>query len=196
MNYGLPRPGLTKPTPPQPANLLLPCSSGRNRVCLCLLGTALIHAQEHRAALADFHSFAIRGQSDFTERLGPPGMEDAPVTESVRPAGIHGEEPKRLRIGIVVDRSTAWRPQILARIGQHSLAGIFPHDLGSHHYSPIATVRNLVASDLNLVVGILARGQLRCSPEYRMFRRYRAQVGGNSDGQVAKSHLIELKRDA
>jgi hypothetical protein len=29
-------------------------------------------------------------------------------------------------------------PEILVHIGQHALAGIFPHDLRSHHYWPIA----------------------------------------------------------
>ena len=49
---------------------------------------------------------------------------------------------------------------ILVYIGQHALAGVFPHDLRSHHYRPTFAVRNLVASDFNRVVGIFARREL------------------------------------
>src|SRR5580698_8156415 len=81
--------GRTELTPLQPANLLLPCFSRRSRAGLCLLGPAALDAQEHRAALVDFHCLPVGGQSDYTKRLGASGLEDCEVVKPVRAAGIH-----------------------------------------------------------------------------------------------------------
>src|ERR1700722_19478174 len=149
------------PTPPQPANSLLPCRSRRSRARLCLLGPTANHAQEHRAALVDFHRLAVGGQRDFTNRLRASGLEDFKVAESVCPAGVHGEEPKRLRLRMAVNRDTACSPQILIYVGQHAVTGIFPHELRSHEDWPTLSVGNLVASDFNFIVGSLAGAWLR-----------------------------------
>ncbi len=55
----------------------------------------------------------------------------------------------------------AWIPQILVYIGQHAVAGIFPHDLRSHHDWLTFAIGNLVASDFNFIVGNLAGAWLR-----------------------------------
>jgi hypothetical protein len=56
--------------------------------------------------LSTFTTLRFRGQRDFTKRLGASGLENLKVAESVRAVGIHGEEPKRLRIRIAVNRQT------------------------------------------------------------------------------------------
>jgi len=94
----------------------------------------------------------------FTDGGGTSGMKDCQVTESVCAAGIHREQPKRLWKAGILGRATTRGAQIVARVRQHALAGIFPNDARSHHDRPIGTVRNLVASDLNLAVSILTRG--------------------------------------
>src|ERR1700727_4013074 len=73
----------SRAAPPHPPNSLLTCSSRRSRASLCLLLPTANHPQQHRAALVDFHRFAVGGQRDFTNRLRPPGSQDFKVAESV-----------------------------------------------------------------------------------------------------------------
>jgi hypothetical protein len=115
-----------------------------------------------RAARCLFRVQHLAGgaQSHFPKRCLVFAMECDQVAESIGAAGVHREQPKRPRMVVVVERTAACGSRILARLDKHALAGTFPDDLRSHHDESIATVRNLVASNLRLKVRILARGQL------------------------------------
>jgi hypothetical protein len=85
VNCRLGRTWLDEANPAATREPVIAPSLAKSRVRLCLLGPAAIHAQEHRAAPADFRGFGAGGQSDFTKWLRAYAMEDCHVTEPYVP---------------------------------------------------------------------------------------------------------------
>jgi len=124
----------------------LSCFSRSNRASLYRLGPAAFTRKSIALPFSTFTAFRLEAKVDFPKRL-----------RCVRIGGLSGREirmrrgrslrrAKMLADGIVFDRAPAWGARILVYIGQHALAGIFPHDLRSHHYRHIFAVGNLVTS--------------------------------------------------
>ena len=161
------------------------------------------YAQEHTCARLNPQSALVRSEDNHTDRIGPSGVRDLHMFESVGSASIRREHPKSLRSVFVIDLPAASHFLIGTNPGQYTAIDGF-----SEHFFSIIGRHNRPAVTINNIASNLSR---RHPTEYvsesgadggRLSRIYfhetsdRSKIRNDGNDPMRDTQLVELNRDA